>query len=161
MFKRYWMWVMGYLLVGVLAVGCGAPVVGAVSDDDTNPDTESHGGEVTDYVSLVDALRAEGVTVEPADPVDQPFFEPTGQVIEINGQSVQVFEFESTDAQQEANATISPDGSSVGTSMMTWIDQPNFWASERIIVLYVGSDQATIDLLTGVLGEPITEHSSS
>jgi hypothetical protein len=53
---------------------------------------------------------------------------------------------------------VSPDGSSIGTSMVTWVDQPNFWARDRLIVLYVGKDAGTIDLLSEVLGEPITSH---
>ncbi len=36
------------------------------------------GGPVTDYVSLIDNLRAAGATVEPAGDISQPFFSVKG-----------------------------------------------------------------------------------
>ena len=85
----------------------------------TAPPSVSHGGPVVDYASLVDALRAAGATVEPAGSIEQDFFEPEGQIIRVNQQDVQVFEFESEEAAQAAAGTISPDGSSTGTTMIT------------------------------------------
>jgi len=155
---------IGLLLVSIFVAACGAGPVASASGQDGAAGTleaASHGGEISDYASLVDALRAAGASVEPGDSVEQPFFAPTGQLMSVDGESVQIFEFESSEARQEAAATISPDGSSVGTSMMTWIDQPNFWGTGRVIVLYVGSDSGVIDLLTGVLGEPITKRSGA
>ena len=43
--------------------------------------------------------------------------------------------------------------------MITWVDQPNFWAEGRVIVLYVGQDANIINLLTSVLGDPIAQGS--
>ena len=152
MSRHYLIVSAGLLIVSLLAAACGA------SQAVSTPEEAPSGGGITSYASLVDALRAAGATVEQGESVEQPFFEPTGQIINVNGDSVQVFEFESVEAREEASATISPDGSSVGTSMVSWIDQPNFWAMGQIVVLYVGSGQPTIDLLTSVLGEPLTEH---
>ena len=112
----------------------------------------SHGGSVTDYVSLIDNLRAAGATVEPAGDVSQPFFSVKGQVITVNGGEVQVFEY-SADASADAEAAlVSPDGGSVGTSMISWIAPPHFYKKSRLIVLYVGDNTAVIEALEGVLG---------
>lgn len=45
-----------------------------------------------------------------------------------------------------------PDGDSVGTSMMMWVDTPHFYKAGRIIVLYIGSDQTILDLLVQTIG---------
>ncbi|GAB4577342.1 MAG: hypothetical protein Fur0022_00730 [Anaerolineales bacterium] len=107
---------------------------------------------VTDYDSLVEALRAAGATVEPADPVSQPFFGPEGQVLKVNGQDVQVFEYPDDAAAERDAETISPDGSSTTTTMITWIDAPHFYKTGKLIVLYVGSEEGTLQLLESVLG---------
>lgn len=112
----------------------------------------SHGGDVTGYVSLVDALRAAGAQVEAGDTLSQPFFDPQAQVISVDGQDVQVFEFADAAAASAAAGTVSADGTSVGTSMMTWMDTPHFFRVEKLILLYVGSDQATLELLQEVAG---------
>lgn len=74
----------------------------------------------------------------------------------VNGAEVQAFEFADEAARREVSDTISESGSQIGTSMVDWIDQPNLWATGRLIVLYIGQDQAIIDLITHVLGDPIT-----
>jgi len=113
----------------------------------------SHGGSVSDYVSLIDNLRAAGATVGPAGDVTQPFFSVKGYVIKVNGEDVQVFEY-SDEAAVEAEAElVSPDGSSIGTSMVSWIAPPHFYKAGRIIVLYVGENPAITETLEIALGK--------
>jgi hypothetical protein len=92
--------------------------------------------------------------VEPGDSVEQAIFEPVvGQIIKVNGQDVQVFEFESEESAQTAAETISPDGSSTSTTMITWIATPHFYRAGKVIVLYVGEDSGVLSVLAEVLGE--------
>jgi hypothetical protein len=107
----------------------------------------------TDYASLVDALREQGVTVESAGTVSQPFFTVEGQAITFNGEQVQVFVFADTAAASAAAAQVSDDGSSVGTNMITWIAAPHFYQAGRLIVLYIGDQAAVQSALESVLGE--------
>lgn len=120
------------------------------------PGRPSHGNEIGGYVEVVDTLRAAGATVEPGTTVEQPFFEVSGQIIKVNGLDVQVFEFPDEDTRKTVSSLITPEGQPNPTSMVDWVDQPNFWAKGQVIVLYVGEDQMLIDLLTQVLGDPIT-----
>lgn len=124
----------------------------------TTPAAVSHGNEVGGYVDLVDGLRAAGATVEPAGEVEQAFFSVKGQIIQVNGADVQVFEYSDEAARQAESELISSDGTSIGTTMVTWVDQPNFWAKGRVIVLYLGKDPTIIDSLSGILGDPLTQH---
>jgi len=124
----------------------------------TTPEAVSHGNEVGGLVELVDALRGAGAQVEPAGQVEQEFFLPAGQLIKVNGVDVQVFEYPDETSRMWDSDKISPDGSSIGTSMVTWVDQPNFWAKGRLIVLYLGEDPGMISLLDSILGESITTH---
>jgi len=116
------------------------------------PPVTSHGGPVTDYVSLVDNLRAAGATINPAGEVEQPFFSVKGFVIKVNNSDVQVFEYSDADAAENEAKTISSDGSSIGTSMPFWVGPPHFFKMDKLIVLYVGEDEYTIGILSSVLG---------
>lgn len=145
------MLIAGISLLVVLAA-CATPT----SELQPSPSSTSPRGEIGGYGELIDALRDAGATVEPVQEVAQPFFAVPGQIIDLNGTQVQVFEYADAAARKADSDLISPDGYSIGTSIVTWVDQPNFWAQGRLIVLYVGSDQATIDLLVGLLGEPIS-----
>jgi hypothetical protein len=128
-------------------------------DSGTTSDRNSHGNEIGGYVELVDALGAAGTSVEPAGTVEQPFFSVDGQIIRVNGADVQVFEYADEVARQTESERISNDGSAIGTSMVTWVERPNFWATGRVIVLYVGTNGEIMDLLEGALGEPTTQGS--
>lgn len=76
-------------------------------------------------------------------------------MIQINGAEVQVFEFPDSGTVQTAASSISADGSSIGTSMMMWVEAPHFYQSGRLIVIYVGTDEHMLTLLANILGEQI------
>ena len=107
---------------------------------------------VEDQASFVAALESAGATVETGEPVTQPFFSSEGSMIKINGADVQVFEYDSAEAMENEASQVAPDGGSIGTSMVNWMDTPHFHKADRIIVLYVGSDETILSLLESVIG---------
>ena len=114
----------------------------------------SHGGRVTDFVSLVDSLRAAGATVDPAGAISQPFFVPEGQLLTVNGEDVQACEFAAAVEADDIAETASADGSSVGTSLISSAAPPHFYKAGRPIGIYVGSDSGVIDILQEIMGSP-------
>lgn len=128
------------LLVGL--AGCGG----------SSPPPASHGGPVKDYVSLVDHLRAAGATVVPTSTVTQPFFAVSGQVITVNGEQIQVYEYPNEDDASADASRISPDGGTVGNAMVDWIAPPHFYKQGRLIVLYVGTNVSVMHTLETILG---------
>ncbi len=117
--------------------------------------TVAPGSDMGSLSVLVDALRAAGATVEPVREIRQPFLSVPGKVISVNGIEIQVFEYEDEATMKAEAATIAADGSSVGTTMITWVDPPHFFAKGSLIVLYVGAGSELVQLLVDVLGEPI------
>ena len=108
---------------------------------------------VEDLGSLSKALRDAGATIESNEAIRQDFFTVEGQILKVNSADVQVFEYKSAEAMESEAALVAPDGGSVGTSMMAWMATPHFFKSGRILVLYIGDDTATLNLLKPVLGE--------
>jgi hypothetical protein len=121
----------------------------------------SSGKDIGGYIELQDALRENGATIEAVSTIDQPFFSVEGQVITVNGTRVQVYEYPSEGARQADSSEISTDGATIGMTMVTWLDRPTFWAKGRLIVLYLGTDQATVDLVSAVMDEPIAQGDTS
>ena len=108
--------------------------------------------KVEDQNSLVKALEAAGAKVESGDSITQEFFTPEGHTFKVNGTDLQVFEYPSADAMEQEAAKVAPNGGSVGTSMMMWVDTPHFYKTGRVIVLYLGKDKALLDLLNKAMG---------
>jgi len=132
------------LLVSALTVsGCGKAATSAPSAQPL---------AVEDKASFIASLQASNATAEIGDTVIQDFFTPEGNIIKVNRLDVQVFEYETAEVMEAEASQVAPDGGSVGTSMMMWVDTPHFYKAGRIIVLYLGSDQAILDLLEQVLG---------
>lgn len=116
----------------------------------------SHGGPVRDHVSLVDNLRSRGLTVVPVAPVAQPFLRGDGTVLDISGSGIaptqlQSFQYESAQAAAADAATFGPDGNPRG-AVVGWVAPPHLYLKERVLVIYVGADQAVTGLLTQLLG---------
>ena len=113
---------------------------------------------IGDCEELMAALHGAGGMVRPAGEFSQPFFRTGGRVVEVDGAEVLVFEYANERDREAESELISADGTSVGSTHITWTDQPNFWASGRVIVEYLGSDQTMLSLLCNALGTPITMH---
>ena len=112
----------------------------------------SHGGPVKDHVSLIDALRAKGLVVEPAGKLSQPFFTVEAQIITVEGKQVQIFEYSNGASMSTEASKVSPDGGTIGNSKVTWIEPPHFYKAGMIIVLYVGSHSTITGVLNDVIG---------
>ena len=116
----------------------------------------SHGGPVRDHVSLVDNLRSRGLTVVPLESVSQPFLRGDGTVLGISGAAIaptrlQSFEYESAQAAAADAATFGPEGSPKGVHV-DWLAPPHLYLKGRVLVIYIGSDEAMTRLLTDLLG---------
>ena len=134
------------LLIAALTLsGCGGQGPSSASPTDA--------GGVEDQASLITALQSAGATTEVVNTISQPFFTPEGVFVTINGEEdIQVFEYEDTQTMENEASQVAPDGSSVGTSMMMWIEPPHFYKSGRVLVLYIGNNTTIIDLLDQVMG---------
>ncbi|MEO7839674.1 MAG: hypothetical protein ABIU06_10010 [Anaerolineales bacterium] len=136
------------LVIAITVSGCAGNASATIS-----PTSTIESAIVEDQASLVAALQAEGAAIEAGDPVEQDFFSPLGNIIKVNGADVQVFEYESAEAMENEASQVAPDGGSIGTSMVMWVDPPHFYKAGRIIVLYIGSDETVLSLLEQVLGK--------
>ena len=137
------------VIFALIASGCANV---STPSSPPSPSMSSEPLAVEDIASLIAALEAAGTRVETGDKVSQDFFRPEGSILKVHGADVQVFEYESAEAMENDASQVAPDGGSVGTSMMMWMDTPHFYKSGRVIVLYVGSDETVLSLLERVLG---------
>jgi hypothetical protein len=65
-----------------------------------------------------------------------------------------VFEYPSQTRADSDASKISPTGSPIGLSQISWMDTPHFYKRDRLIVLYVGHSAEILKPLEAVLGPP-------
>jgi hypothetical protein len=114
-------------------------------------------GELTSTEALIQALEQLRATVARAGTLPQsayPFFSVTAHRIVVNNADVQVFEYGSAARADSDASRISATGTPIGQSQIAWIDTPNFYKSDPLIVLYVGHSADIMTLLAAVLGPP-------
>jgi len=149
---------VGLSIIALIITACAARVQPPATDIVNEP-VGSSGNPMID--DLMAALQAADHPVSLGESIQQEFFSVMGQKLIVNGEEVQVFVYPDEAARKSDSDQISPDGTKIGTTMVTWMDQPNFWAQGPIIALYVGTDATAIELLTRVLGDPITTHTGN
>ena len=120
---------------------------------------------VTDCASLTQALDAAGLDVVEREPEERliasEFREASWHQLDIGGDkhprahgaSVSVFEFPTERALDKARSLVGDDGSYIGDTEIFW-DAPRFYAAGRLLVLYFGDAQQTLDVLADLLGPP-------
>jgi hypothetical protein len=114
-------------------------------------------GELASSDALIAALQQQGATVSRGEALPQgstPYFSTNAQVIFVNAGSLNVFEYSTVAAAEGDASKVSPDGSSIGATAVTWIGPPHFYRNGRLIVLYAGSTEAVLTPLEAVLGKP-------
>lgn len=107
---------------------------------------------VMDYSRLIDGLKKGESTVQTGGEISQPFFSVEGKIIKVNNEDVQVFEYKDESAMETEASQVSPNGSSIGTTMLTWVSVPHFYKDGKIIVIYVGDNVTITGALKEVLG---------
>jgi len=138
--------------VSTLAASTGVETTAAGAVNTLEASTAVQTAAVQDLNSLMAALQAAGMTVESAGAVSQPLFSVPGQSVKVNGQELQVYVFDTPEAMESAAAQVSADASTVGTSTPTWASDPHLFKAGRLLVVFVGTDQKIIDILTGAFG---------
>ena len=134
-------------------------VISEDSADDANNMGNTTGGDGADQDlaapidQLAAALIAQGLSVEMGDHLKQPFFNVAGQNLLVAGESVQLFLFPDEAAAQAAAEQVSPDGSAIATTMVSWIAPPHFYHHGALIVIYPGTSETIISALVQNLGE--------
>ena len=106
---------------------------------------------------LIAALQSAGVQTSETAKVALPFLGLPGRVWQVGQTEVQIFTFPSVAQREQVSRTIAPDASSVNGQAVDWANRPNIWASGRLMVVYVGTDGGTILLLSGILGDALTQ----
>ena len=97
-------------------------------------------------------LKVQGAEAETGEPIEQPFFSVMGTMVSLNGEGIQVFEYDSAETMESDAVLVDADGNSIGTSMVSWMATPHFYKKGRILVIYVGDNAETLSLLENVLG---------
>ena len=78
-----------------------------------------------------------------------------GKLVVVNGQEVTTFEYAGPTMLTVQIGRFSPDASLVEDKPMDWGGTPHIYKAVRLLVIYVGDDPATLELLTKLLGEQI------
>jgi hypothetical protein len=117
-----------------------------------------------EVVGLVNSLEATGNKVEFLGGRPQTLFEASMFLIKVIDQDIMAYEFNDEAARRNVSENNSADGYEftqqegevITVIHIEYLDQPNFWAKGRLLVQYLGTDQAILELLTTQLGTPIT-----
>jgi len=146
-----------FVLAALLTAGCGRNLPFDVSLAPTLAATASEVGELT-LTSFAQQVRDSGVAVRVRGEVSQPFFEVDGQLVDIAGESVQVYEYADTYEARAAADAVAEDGRQIAAgddlTFVDWISTPHFYQRDRLIVVYVGEHDGVLHVLDGALGDP-------
>lgn len=111
---------------------------------------------IEDTNHLIEVLRGAGVAVQPTSALADPAFGGSGQVLQIGGQLVEVYEYESLEERQAVSQAIAAGRWPAGEAAQPTRNATSVWAAGALIVAYRGSDGGTHLLLQALLGDPIT-----
>lgn len=104
------------------------------------PEADIEAGSPT--FNVLNILRATRNKVRVVAKMSRPTFEPAkGNALLVNGAiDLEVYEFSAKEELEKMAATISPDGASIAGEKMQWPGPPHLYKTDRVIIIYFGSD---------------------
>lgn len=161
-------------IVGVLALAAAAcfPADDATNQTEPDPsaanltvpgsdeisDATDPGGPVVGADGLVADLVVRGLMVEASGRFTTRFLGGRGFTFCIGGQEIRVWEYLSQADRQAASRLIDRnDPSKIGSAFVEWRGDPTFWQRDTILVLYLGNQAETLDVLSELFGPSFAE----
>ncbi len=105
--------------------------------------------------ALVADLVAAGMTVRLGPLFTGDPLAAQGVVMCVGTQPVQLYVFGSVAERVALTSRIDPaNPSNLGTTIIDWNGRPRMWQRDRLLIVYLGEDAATEQVLRSALGEP-------
>lgn len=155
-----------FLILSSSVIACGgaaapSPTAGARTPAATRtagPPVEPTESPRHGIEGLIADLKDAGVEATVGETFDGQPMAIQQTIVCADGEDVRVFVYGTEQDRAAFAARIDPDDpSNIGTAIVEWDGWPKFWQRDRIIVLYLGRDQATVGLLTQLMGDPFAE----
>lgn len=134
-----------YLVLTIVLLGLAVAACTSAGEEET-------AGSINTIEDVIASLQEEGLAVTQGDQIEQPFFTVPAVLLNLPESGIQVFEYGDESAAKADAELVASDGSSVGTSMPFWVDDPHFFRNGKLIVLYLGSDASILGALEAVFG---------
>ncbi len=148
-----------FACVGLTA--CGTNSAGNAQQNTPVPNDMQR--KAMDFNELIAQLKAAGAKVVTGAGINQPFMTVEGRTLTVNGEQIQVYEYTTVSDTNQQASHISPDGTSftmvsssgmpVGATQVDWVKPPHLYKAGRIIVFYIGANDAVMHFLAGILGK--------
>ncbi len=130
----------------------------AACDDDKAP--QENGGDLTPQIevqsptfNIINIMKASGLQVRVPRRAERPAMDTDGYLLDVNnGVSLEVYEYDSAEELNEVKATISPDGTRVGNETIAWESPVHLYSTEKVILVYRGTDADTRQSLATMFG---------
>jgi hypothetical protein len=104
-------------------------------------------------LDLLADLAAQGAQVNASpERISKPYLSVPGNIVQVNGQPVQVFQYADAAALAADVASLAPNASSIDGRPVVWPAAPHFWRKGGLLALAVSNDQALVELISRVLG---------
>jgi hypothetical protein len=105
--------------------------------------------QAAEYSAFIQGLEAAGFEVRPEGRIR--FFEdivgvPT-RVVSLDGAEVWAMQYPTTASFRRIRSSVSPHGDEVGSAIINWGDAPRYYGSGRLLVMYFGDRQRTLEAL--------------
>jgi hypothetical protein len=109
-----------------------------------------------DVPQLIETLRAGGAMVEPIGSATLDFLSVEGQIFTIDGERIQIYAYPDSASASADAARFSSDGAQINTDagvlLVNWVATPHLYRADKLLVVYLGDNAATLARLDGVLG---------
>lgn len=112
--------------------------------------------EMGSLITLKESLVDSGVEIQRGGRAPEDFMGFEGQVLLLDGEEIEVYEFQSGRERENVSNKVTVEGMVVDGEVIFWDIKPAIWGSGSLIVVYQGYDGGVFLLLSSLMGDPLT-----
>lgn len=150
--KKLITWVF-IICIGSSLIGCGKQLTLNVTSEKTALQTSTANSNIINSQEFIIFIEKSGFKITTSKQDGKGVLKGNLTRIDINGDTIGIYEYKSSEEMEQDAKTISADGSMIGNTIYEWKAKPHFYKSGNIIVSYIGDNKEIIEKIKKFMGQ--------
>ncbi len=141
------------ICIGSSLIGCGKQQTPNITKENTVLQSSSVNSNVINSQEFIKFIEKSGYKITTSKQDGNAILTGSLTIVNINGNTIGIYEYKSSEDMEQEAKTIRADGSMIGNTIYDWKSKPHFYKRENIIVSYIGENKEILEIIEKFMGQ--------
>lgn len=141
------------ICIGSSLIGCGKQQTPNITKENTILQSSSVNSNVINSQEFIKFIEKSGYKTNTSKQDGNSILTGSLTIVNINGNTIGMYEYKSSEDMEQEAKTIRADGSMIGNTIYDWKSKPHFYKGGNIIVSYIGENKEILEIIQRFMGQ--------